>query len=60
MPATCWMGLAVHEERMRANPDLTNGLIVGEVVMLAAAPKLGRQHVHDVVYEACRTAIEHA
>ncbi len=24
-----------------------------------AAPKLGRQHAHDVVYDACRKAIEH-
>ena len=26
--------------------------------MMAVAPKLGRQHAHDVVYDACRTAIE--
>jgi 3-carboxy-cis,cis-muconate cycloisomerase len=25
---------------------------------MAAAPKLGRQHAHDVVYDACRKAIE--
>lgn len=51
-------GLVVHEDRMRANLDLTGGLIVAEAVMMAAAPKLGRQHAHDVVYGACRTAIE--
>lgn len=51
-------GLVVHEERMRANLDLTGGLIVAEAVMMAAAPTLGRQHAHDVVYGACRTAIE--
>ena len=52
-------GLVVHEQRMRANLDLTGGLIVAEAVMMAAAPKLGRQHAHDVVYGACRQAIEH-
>ena len=51
-------GLVVDEKRMRANLDLTHGLIVAEAVMMAAAPKLGRQHAHDVVYDACRTAIE--
>ena len=51
-------GLVVHEKRMLENLDLTNGLIVAEAVMMAAAPKLGRQHAHDVVYDACRKAIE--
>jgi 3-carboxy-cis,cis-muconate cycloisomerase len=52
-------GLVVHEKRMRDNLDLTHGLIVAEAVMMAVAPKLGRQHAHDVVYDACRAAIEH-
>lgn len=51
-------GLVVHQGRMRDNLDLTGGLIVAEAVMMAAAPKLGRQHAHDIVYDACRTAIE--
>jgi 3-carboxy-cis,cis-muconate cycloisomerase len=51
-------GLVVHEKRMRQNLGLTRGLIVAEAVMMAAAPKLGRQHAHDVVYAACRKAIE--
>lgn len=51
-------GLVVHEKRMLENLDLTHGLIVAEAVMMAAAPKLGRQHAHDVVYDACRKAIE--
>ncbi|MGD9844142.1 MAG: adenylosuccinate lyase family protein [Variibacter sp.] len=51
-------GLVVHAARMRANLDLTAGLIVAEAVMMAAAPKLGRQRAHDIVYDACRTAIE--
>jgi 3-carboxy-cis,cis-muconate cycloisomerase len=48
----------VHEQRMLENLDLTQGLIVAEAVMMAAAPKLGRQRAHDVVYDACRKAIE--
>lgn len=51
-------GLVVHEQRMRENLDLTHGLIVAEAVMMAAARKLGRQHAHDLVYDACRRAIE--
>ncbi|MGY3606480.1 MULTISPECIES: class-II fumarase/aspartase family protein [unclassified Bradyrhizobium] len=51
-------GLVVHERRMLDNLDLTQGLIVAEAVMMAAAPKLGRQKAHDVVYDACRKAIE--
>ena len=51
-------GLVVHEKRMLENLDLTGGLIVAEAVMMAAAPKLGRQHAHDIVYDACRKAIE--
>jgi 3-carboxy-cis,cis-muconate cycloisomerase len=51
-------GLVVHEQRMLQNLDLTQGLIVAEAVMMAAAPKLGRQKAHDVVYDACRKAIE--
>lgn len=51
-------GLVVHEGRMRANLGLTQGLIVAEAAMMAAAPKLGRQRAHDVVYDACRKAIE--
>lgn len=51
-------GLVVHTQRMRDNLDLTHGLVVAESVMMAVAPRLGRQHAHDLVYEACRTAIE--
>jgi 3-carboxy-cis,cis-muconate cycloisomerase len=51
-------GLVVHDRRMRENLDLTHGLIVAEAVMMALAPKLGRQHAHEIVYDACRKAIE--
>jgi 3-carboxy-cis,cis-muconate cycloisomerase len=43
-------GLEVHAERMRANLDATRGLIVSEAVMMALAPKMGRDRAHDVLY----------
>jgi 3-carboxy-cis,cis-muconate cycloisomerase len=51
-------GLVVDEKRMRRNLDMTQGLIVAEAVMMGLAPHLGRQQAHDIVYEACRTALE--
>jgi 3-carboxy-cis,cis-muconate cycloisomerase len=50
-------GLVVDESRMRANLQLTQGLIVAEAIMMGLAPRLGRQHAHDLVYEACRQAM---
>ncbi|HVC12112.1 MAG TPA: 3-carboxy-cis,cis-muconate cycloisomerase, partial [Burkholderiales bacterium] len=44
-------------ERMRANLDLTHGLVVSEAVMMGLAPYLGREYAHDLVYEICREAI---
>ncbi|MGX7001490.1 class-II fumarase/aspartase family protein [Caballeronia sp. KNU42] len=51
-------GLQVDSEKMRKNLDLTGGLIVAEAVMMGLAPAIGRQQAHDVVYDACRIAIE--
>jgi len=51
-------GLVVDESRMRRNLDLTRGLIVAEAVMMGLAPHLGRQQAHDIVYEACRDAVQ--
>ena len=50
--------LVVDQTRMRANLDLTQGLIVAEAVMMGLAPRLGRQSAHDKVYAACREALE--
>src|SRR5499433_1901146 len=47
-------GLEVDAERMRANLDLTRGMIVSEAVMMGLAPHLGRQRAHDLVYGICR------
>ena len=49
-------GLAVKPERMRANLDLSDGLIMAEPLMLALGETLGRQEAHDVVYEAAQAA----
>jgi 3-carboxy-cis,cis-muconate cycloisomerase len=50
-------GLEVDPQRMRANLDLTGGLIVSEAVMMGLGPHLGRQRAHDLVYDICRKAI---
>src|ERR671911_1056720 len=50
-------GLQVDEKRMRANLDITKGLIVSEAVMMGLGPYLGRQYAHDLVYDICREAL---
>ncbi len=50
-------GLEVDPVRMRANLDLTRGMIVSEAVMMGLGPYLGRQRAHDLVYDICRKAI---
>jgi 3-carboxy-cis,cis-muconate cycloisomerase len=51
-------GLIVDAGRMRRNLDITGGLIVAEAVMMALAKHTGRQLAHDVVYGACRAALD--
>jgi 3-carboxy-cis,cis-muconate cycloisomerase len=50
-------GLEVDAKRMRANLELTHGLVVSEAVMMGLAPYLGRERAHDLVYDLCRDAI---
>lgn len=50
-------GLVVDPARMRANLDLTKGLVVSEAVMMGLGPALGRQRAHDLVYDVCRAVI---
>ena len=50
-------GLQVDPVRMRANLDLTKGLVVSEAVMMGLGPALGRQRAHDLVYDICRAVI---
>ena len=50
-------GLEVDAERMRANLDMTNGLVMSEAVMMGLGPYLGREYAHDLVYDICREAL---
>jgi len=50
-------GLQVDADKMRANLDLTKGLIVSEAVMMGLGPHLGRQYAHDLVYDICRQVV---
>ena len=50
-------GLQVDAKKMRANLDLTKGLIVSEAVMMGLGPYLGRQYAHDLVYDICRQVV---
>ncbi|MSP05350.1 MAG: adenylosuccinate lyase family protein [Acetobacteraceae bacterium] len=49
-------GLKLDPARMRTNLDLGNGLIMAEAVMLDLGLVIGRQHAHDVVYDAAQAA----
>jgi len=48
--------LAIHADRMRANLELTHGLIYAEAITLALSEKLNRASAHKLVEEACRRA----
>jgi 3-carboxy-cis,cis-muconate cycloisomerase len=50
-------GMVVDRQRMRANLDITHGLIVSEAVMMGLAPVLGRNEAHHVVKHACDLAL---
>ncbi|WP_354686399.1 3-carboxy-cis,cis-muconate cycloisomerase [Cupriavidus necator] len=51
-------GLQVDAARMRANLDLTHGLILGEAAMLELGGRIGRLQAHHVVEHASRRAVE--
>jgi adenylosuccinate lyase len=53
---TVLVGLKLDPARMRRNLELSGGLIMAEAVMLKLGEAIGRQHAHDVVYEAAQTA----
>ncbi|MFS8981675.1 3-carboxy-cis,cis-muconate cycloisomerase, partial [Cupriavidus necator] len=50
-------GLEVDADRMRANIDITHGLVMSEAVMMGLGPYIGREYAHDLVYDLCREAI---
>src|SRR3954452_16331990 len=49
-------GLRLNPARMRQTLDLGGGLIMAEAVMLNLGKTIGRQHAHDVVYDAAQAA----
>jgi 3-carboxy-cis,cis-muconate cycloisomerase len=49
-------GLRLDPERMRANLERSGGLIMAEAVMLELGKAIGRQHAHDVVYDAAQAS----
>ena len=53
---TLLAGLEVDAAQMRANLEITHGLISTEAVMMGLAPHLGRQRAHDLVYDISRQA----
>ena len=48
--------LVLKPHRMRANLELSRGLIMAEPIMLALGERIGRQHAHDTVYDAAQAA----
>ncbi len=50
-------GLQVFPDRMRANLDLSGGLIMAEALMLELGKRIGRQRAHDAVYDAAQAAV---
>ncbi len=51
-------GLQVHPERMRANLDATEGLLLAEHVATIVAGRLGRLEAHELVEAAARRTFE--
>jgi adenylosuccinate lyase len=51
-------GLELNSLRMRANLDLTEGLINSEAVMLYLGKSIGRQRAHEIAYQAAQQAAQ--
>jgi 3-carboxy-cis,cis-muconate cycloisomerase len=49
-------GLRLNPQRMRSNLELSGGMISAEAIMLELGKTIGRQHAHEVVYEAAQAA----
>jgi 3-carboxy-cis,cis-muconate cycloisomerase len=50
-------GMTVDVVRMRANVDLTHGLIVSEAVAMALAERIGKADAHHAVERACAAVL---
>jgi 3-carboxy-cis,cis-muconate cycloisomerase len=51
-------GLEVDPDRMKRTLELSGGFVYAEAVMMAAAPRLGRQRAHHLVADAVDRAVE--
>lgn len=51
-------GLTVNAERMRANLELSGGMLFSEQVLMRLAERLGRQRAHDLLYDLTMAAFE--
>ena len=51
-------GLEVDTARMRANLDISNGLIMAEAIQFALASKLGKSQAHELVTKASKQALK--
>jgi 3-carboxy-cis,cis-muconate cycloisomerase len=51
-------GLEVDKARMRANLEISNGLIMAEAVQFALAEKLGKARAHELVAKASKQALQ--
>ena len=51
-------GLEVKPDKMRANLDITKGMIMTEAVMMGLGAKLGRSKAHDLLYDIARKAVQ--
>jgi 3-carboxy-cis,cis-muconate cycloisomerase len=50
-------GIEIDADRMRANLDLTHGLIMAESISFALAAKIGKPEAHKIIEEASRKAV---
>jgi 3-carboxy-cis,cis-muconate cycloisomerase len=50
-------GLEVDTDRMRANLEFTNGLVMAEAIQMALGEKLGRMEAHDLLETASKKAV---
>src|SRR5581483_6823383 len=50
-------GLEIDPARMRANLDVTHGLIMAEAVAMALGATLGKREAHHLVEAACKRAV---
>ncbi|MFW6244115.1 MAG: hypothetical protein ACOC15_03160, partial [Desulfovibrionales bacterium] len=46
-------GLEIHEDRMLANLDMLQGLLLSEGLMFELGRKIGKQTAHQVIGRAC-------